>query len=84
MTDRDDTPAFPTPFLDTEAGRVYAERLGGMSLRDWFAGQALAGLCAFSGRIKGEYSPTPKLHAQTAYEYADAMMAARKEKPDAE
>jgi hypothetical protein len=47
-----------------------------MSLRDWFAGQALIGLIA-------SYSGTSAVFAveadtQRAYEYADAMLAARK------
>lgn len=43
----------------------------GMSLRDYFAGQALAGLCA-----TGE-SDTPSAYAQVAYAMADAMFAER-------
>lgn len=41
---------------------------GGMSLRDWFAGQALAKLVA-------DYHPDEA--ASLAYEYADAMMRVR-------
>ena len=50
----------------------------GMTLRDWFAGQAIAGLCAYSdlyipqGEIWTQYIP------KLAYEVADAMMEARK------
>lgn len=46
--------------------------LPGMSLRDWFAGQALAGLCAYNE------SAEPKVYAITAYCLADAMLEARK------
>lgn len=42
----------------------------GMSLRDWFAGQALAGL------ISPEYA-NAEIAAETAYMVADAMLAAR-------
>lgn len=42
----------------------------GMSLRDWFAGQALAGLAARS-------IYTREALAKEAYEYADAMLAHR-------
>ena len=77
MTDKHDGgPAFPIkgrgPF-DLEL--VQAE---GMSLRDWFAGQALAGLlrdnhtgCANSDR-QDQLS-------RLAYQIADAMLAARSE-----
>lgn len=46
----------------------------GMSLRDWFAGQALAGLMAVNGPI------APSHDSAVCYEMADAMLAARKEK----
>ena len=49
----------------------------GMTLRDWFAGQALAACieCHQRGFIMG-VGPTKT--AVTAYEMADAMLAARK------
>lgn len=43
-----------------------------MSLLDWFAGQALAGLMACPN-TNGE----PEVFARDAYIYADAMLAAR-------
>lgn len=46
----------------------------GLSLRDWFAGQALAGICAF----RGQYQMPKQEFAQEAYWLADAMLAARK------
>lgn len=45
----------------------------GMSLRDWFAGQAVAGLAAKHGIEMG-----PNTTAITAYAYADALLEARK------
>lgn len=51
--------------------------IGGMSLRDWFAGQALAGLSATDN-----YDSQTTVKA--AYEMADAMIAARKELPSGE
>ena len=48
----------------------------GMSLRDWFAGQALAGLLA-----SGPYDCGPSGIAHDAYQIADAMLTARKETP---
>ena len=45
----------------------------GMSLRDWFAGQALVGILAYP-----DPGGTVKTMAGIAYEYADAMLEARK------
>ncbi|QDP53735.1 MAG: hypothetical protein GOVbin7759_22 [Prokaryotic dsDNA virus sp.] len=58
-------PAFP---FAAEYGHPAAH--GGMTLRDWFAGQAIP-------VVKG--SGSPREHAFWAYEMADAMLAARKE-----
>jgi hypothetical protein len=46
----------------------------GMSLRDWFAGQALAGI--LSGLPVGKEVPDPWL-ARECYRAADAMLAFR-------
>jgi len=51
----------------------YAE--GGMSMRDWFAGQIASGMAAFSGTAGVSYGPHEI--AGRAYEVADAMLAAR-------
>ena len=59
MTDKPETPTGP----------------GGMSLRDWFAGQALQGTLAHPASA-GE----PEEFAAAAYEVADAMMKAREPK----
>lgn len=51
----------------------------GMSLRDWFAGQALSGIittCAGDHRGNGE--TVVQMFSRTAYELADAMLEARK------
>lgn len=59
-------PAFPV----TAGQQVYAT---GMTLRDWFAGQALAGICA-----NPDWHPTDvQSVARDAYAHADAMIAAR-------
>jgi hypothetical protein len=51
----------------------------GMTLRDWFAGQALSGwIASWSIESSSEHF-TPTHTAKCAYEYADAMIAARKE-----
>ena len=44
----------------------------GMSLRDWFAGQALAGHISYEGG-----GSTFDLDATAAYKWADAMILAR-------
>lgn len=46
----------------------------GMSMRDWFAGQALVGIISAEG---GERTGSP-IAAYRAFELADAMIAARK------
>jgi hypothetical protein len=62
----DGGPAFPTDNHPME------KLHGGMTLRDWFAGQALAG--CMDGRNREQV-------ARTCYELADAMLAAREVKP---
>ncbi len=59
--------AFPTSETATD----------GMSLRDWFAGQALIGLAstASSGKAN-DHQPTPDEVALQCYVMADAMLQA--------
>lgn len=61
-------PAFPV-VVPTDA---YVET-GGMDLRDWFAGQVLAG--AIANKERGGGSPSD--YALFAYMIADAMLAER-------
>lgn len=86
MTDRDDTPAFPHQPLGQD-GLPESAMYSGMTLRDWFAGQALAGMLSHvSGAHVDAMADGTKggmREARAAYAWADAMMAARKEKPDA-
>lgn len=63
---KDGGPAFP--FVDND----HCDGDSGMSLLDWFAGQALAGLLA-----NNEYRETSKFCARDAYEFARAMLAER-------
>lgn len=50
----------------------------GMSLRDWFAGQALAGMCASPPPDLGDRTnPNHSGWADNAYKFADAMLASR-------
>jgi hypothetical protein len=66
MTTIDDGgPAFPRPMVAAAPG---------MTLRDWFAGQALAGMLANPDSWTGA-------GGVMAYRYADAMLRAREVKP---
>lgn len=66
---KDGGPAFP--FAATDPSNV-AMQARGMSLRDWFAGQALS----WAGHNNWT-SSDPKHLAERAYQMADAMLAAR-------
>lgn len=71
---KDGGPAFPTK----DHPDIHDDYCHGMTLRDWFAGQALAGLLADPtlghGDTCGEW-------ADRAYKFADAMLAARAKEP---
>ena len=79
MTDKkknDGGAAFPTMEFERVGEYVHSDIVHpGMSLRDWFAGQALAGLSA---------NPTYDIPVETAakwsWEQADAMIKAREAK----
>ena len=64
----DGRPAFPVRWEDM----AHSNSHHGMTLRDWFAGQALAGLLATNPIL------TWVDIAEDAYRSADAMIAARK------
>lgn len=70
--------AFPQPLCYSPEGEAWPA-YPGMSLRDWFAGQALAGICA-----NGHTPWSPNVAdiedaevARAAYDLADAMLGAR-------
>jgi len=71
MTDRKE----PT-FGNFTVAPQYGADFAALSLRDWFAGQALAGFLANT-----ESSGTFRDMADDAYKFADAMLAAREETP---
>lgn len=90
----DGGPAFPVPGEPPVSTGDPRDGIGygtpaqhGMSLRDWFAGQALAGMCALEDNRtfpEGKYENVEKwrselylIDAKSAYHYADAMLAAR-------
>ena len=92
MTTDDGGPVFPGEYV-----AVYGDdkQYSGMSLRDWFAGQALAGFLAsphnegvWSERNNDDASDGAGADqtdiAECAYQYADAMLATRKDQPDAQ
>ncbi len=58
-----------------KGGVMVYQSSGGMSLRDWFAGQALAGMLADPG-VRGP--DIAEAAASDAYTFADAMLEARK------
>jgi hypothetical protein len=64
----DGGPAFPVS-RETEG---WYER--GMTLRDWFAGQALMGMLAKQSNADGMHDS----YASDAYRYADEMIRARR------
>jgi hypothetical protein len=81
MTPTDDSPFAPAPpppqrAFPSHPGTDPSGPGGGMTLRDYFAGQALAGILC-----------DPDCHASiaklvdSAYRYADAMLAARDKQP---
>ena len=70
--EQNNKPAFPSPMQDDRDCYARNESgYGGLSIRDWFAGQAITGLAQ---------NPAPEAEvAGWAYALADAMLEARKE-----
>jgi hypothetical protein len=71
---RDGGPAFPRSAAEHSQGGHYEQ--DGMSLRDWFAAQAMNGIISVAPFKDGV---TYRQVAGTCYEWADAMLAARAE-----
>jgi len=71
--------AFPHPEVArVQDGRcVVANADTGMSLRDWFAGKALAGMLA----ADPNNTSSSEIYAIASYALADAMLKAREDKP---
>lgn len=82
----DGGPAFPRPASEYEPnemrqdGKISAVPYNGMSLRDLFAGQAMVALITRDADDSAYGSDMIKARPVLAYEYADAMIAARKHK----
>jgi hypothetical protein len=68
----DGGPAFP------REENAYHTGSHGMTLRDWFAGQALAGILI--NYTTAKFGIGEDICAKHAYEFADAMIAAREQK----
>lgn len=66
--------AFPNLVETLQTGDIIRFQPG-MTLRDWFAGQAISGVCS---PAPDGWSLSPQDHAAWAYQIADAMMEARK------
>lgn len=78
----DGGPAFPSPEIRGADGTGFAEACYGMSLREWFAGQALpvifAQVISDLNRENGDQAGSPRDEiAQRAFAMADAMLAER-------
>ena len=70
----DGGPAFPRPGISSNWGEGHFAYTG-VTLRDYFAGQAMAGILA-----SANFGSTKDWIGGKAYEAADAMLAAREEK----
>lgn len=77
MSTKDDGgPAFPLPCGVDHGGGYFESHTPGMSRRDYFAGQALAGICTtYRGPVD---APSLARMAYAAYGVADAMIEASK------
>lgn len=71
-------PAFPSPMQDDRDCHARNESgYGGLSVRDWFAGQALAGLMA--NPHPQAISLTAEEKTGVAFTQADSVLKARKQ-----
>jgi hypothetical protein len=73
----DGGPAFPQQLSDGQCERGGTKHFGraGMTLRDWFAGQAMIALG--SSDVRSEEMPNYNVWAKNAFDLADAMLAER-------
>jgi hypothetical protein len=72
---KDGGPAFPNVTTDYRGKGIHdTYSFGGMSLRDYFAGQALIG-CLYGIHADGSINPSPESVANMCCIYADALVA---------
>ena len=77
----DGGPAFPIP-AHIIGPHEYKDAMSGMTLRDWFAGQAIVACLDLDQQAKEYVKEEWEAWAASAYAMADAMLAERlKEKP---
>jgi hypothetical protein len=74
----DGGPAFSRTGYECANGDWVAPQ-DGMTLRDWFAGQALAGFAANPRMIDSRSPATLEIVSEWSFEAADAMIKARRE-----
>ncbi len=72
MSKNDGGPAYPMISWKTPDGMVTMQHSEGMTLRDWFAGQALAGMTT-----RQSFHAIEDAAATQAYAMADAMISER-------
>jgi len=79
----DGGPAFPSGKSEKTGYENTLPYYEGMTLRDWFAGQALAGMMAYQNSSRGDFHTNcdDETIAKTTYAYADAMLTARNNLP---
>lgn len=84
--------AFPLPMTMDQGGNFHhsgehPDRIGGMTLLDWFAGKALAGWVSTLGDVVDDYDGEPEAFyqhteavAQLCYDYGVAMIAEKQKR----
>jgi hypothetical protein len=80
ITNDNGGPAFPAHEFNNDSGD-YLPVHPGMTLRDYFAGQALAGMCSVWG-VEDNGLPKYTSLAGHAYAIAEAMLAERKRRDE--
>jgi len=82
MSEKNNPAAFPRAATWSPDGQHVVPQQQGMTLRDWFAGRALAGMCAMMDKISAPANMSGENGlALQAYLIADAMLAARQGTP---